>query len=286
MQYSGSDVLYVPVTQLDLLSRYTAPGDEEKVKLAKLGGAEWQRTRAKVKKATEEMAQELIELYARRRQATGYAFPPDGDWQRDFETRFDYDETDDQLNATAEIKQDMEKPWPDGPPAVRRRGRGQDRSCPARRLQVRDGRQAVRHPGPHHHSGVAALQHHFLPHGGLPRKWDALPLPHRQNSRKRPSGACRRARGHRGGHPPPAFEDVKFKDLGLVIIDEEQRFGVKHKEKLKENFIGVDMLTLSATPIPRTLNMAMSGIRDMSTIEAAAHRAPARGDLCAGIRRA
>ena len=112
VQYSGSDVLYVPVTQLDLLSRYTAPGDEEKVKLAKLGGAEWQRTRAKVKKATEEMAQELIELYARRRQATGYAFPPDGDWQRDFETRFDYDETDDQLHATAEIKQDMEKGWP------------------------------------------------------------------------------------------------------------------------------------------------------------------------------
>ena len=93
-------------------SRYTAPGDEEKVKLAKLGGAEWQRTRAKVKKATEEMAQELIELYARRRQAQGYAFPPDGDWQSDFETRFEYDETDDQLNATAEIKKDMEKTYP------------------------------------------------------------------------------------------------------------------------------------------------------------------------------
>ena len=112
IQYSGSDVLYVPVTQLDLLSRYTAPGDEEKVKLAKLGGTEWQRTRAKVKKATEEMAQELIELYARRRQATGYAFPADGEWQSDFESRFEYDETDDQLTATAEIKKDMEKGWP------------------------------------------------------------------------------------------------------------------------------------------------------------------------------
>ena len=112
IQYSGSDVLYVPVTQLDLLSRYTAPGDEEKVKLAKLGGTEWQRTRAKVKKATEEMAQELIELYARRRQATGYAFPPDGDWQSDFEARFEYDETDDQLNATSEIKKDMERGYP------------------------------------------------------------------------------------------------------------------------------------------------------------------------------
>ena len=112
IQYSGADVLYVPVTQLDLLSRYTAPGDEEKVKLAKLGGAEWQKTRARVKKATEEMAQELIELYARRQKAEGYPFPPDGDWQRDFETRFAYDETDDQLTATAEIKRDMEKAVP------------------------------------------------------------------------------------------------------------------------------------------------------------------------------
>ena len=112
IQYSGSDVLYVPVTQLDLLSRYTPPGDEDKVKLAKLGGAEWQRTRARVKKATEEMAQELIELYARRKQAKGYAFPPDGEWQQDFEARFEYDETEDQLAATAEIKNDMEHTWP------------------------------------------------------------------------------------------------------------------------------------------------------------------------------
>ena len=139
VQYSGSDVLYVPVTQLDLLSRYTAPGDEEKVKLAKLGGAEWQRTRAKVKKATEEMAQELIELYARRRQATGYAFPPDGDWQRDFETRFDYDETDDQLNATAEIKQDMEKGYPMDRLLCGDVGVGKTEVA-AGRLQVRDGR--------------------------------------------------------------------------------------------------------------------------------------------------
>ncbi len=115
IQYSGSDVLYVPVTQLDLLSRYTPPGDEDKVKLAKLGGAEWQRTRARVKKATEEMAQELIELYARRKQAKGYAFPPDGEWQQDFEARFEYDETEDQLAATAEIKNDMEHTC--GPPS-------------------------------------------------------------------------------------------------------------------------------------------------------------------------
>ena len=112
LAYDKGDTLYVPVTQLDLLSRYTAPGDEGSVKLAKLGGTEWTRTRRKVKKATQEMARELIELYARRQQAKGNAFPPDGEWQRDFETRFAYDETEDQLTASAEIKQDMEKPCP------------------------------------------------------------------------------------------------------------------------------------------------------------------------------
>ena len=100
--------------KVELLSRYTPPGDEDRVKLAKLGGAEWQRTRARVKKATEEMAQELIELYARRKQAKGFAFPPDGDWQQDFEARFEYDETEDQLAAAAEIKSDMEHPWGGG----------------------------------------------------------------------------------------------------------------------------------------------------------------------------
>ncbi|MDE6229805.1 MAG: hypothetical protein K2M40_08475 [Muribaculaceae bacterium] len=110
--YEKGDVLYVPVTQLDLLSRYTAPGDSDRVKLARLGSTEWVKTRRKVRAAAREMAKELIELYARRRQARGTAFPEDSEWQRDFEARFEYAETDDQLRSAAEIKKDMEKPWP------------------------------------------------------------------------------------------------------------------------------------------------------------------------------
>ncbi len=268
VQYSGSDVLYVPVTQLDLLSRYTAPGDEEKVKLAKLGGAEWQRTRAKVKKATEEMAQELIELYARRRQATGYAFPPDGDWQRDFETRFDYDETDDQLNATAEIKQDMEKGWPMDRLLCGDVGVGKTEVALRAAFKcVMGGKQcAILAP-----TTLLAWQHYNT----ILSRMEAFPVKVEMMSRFRTAKQQKETlRGLQSGSVDIVVgthrllsKDVKFHDLGLVIIDEEQRFGVKHKEKLKENFIGVDMLTLSATPIPRTLNMAMSGLRDMSTIE-------------------
>ena len=268
VQYSGSDVLYVPVTQLDLLSRYTAPGDEEKVKLAKLGGAEWQRTRAKVKKATEEMAQELIELYARRRQATGYAFPPDGDWQRDFETRFDYDETDDQLNATAEIKQDMEKGYPMDRLLCGDVGVGKTEVALRAAFKcVMGGKQcAILAP-----TTLLAWQHYNT----ILSRMEAFPVKVEMMSRFRTAKQQKETlRGLQSGSVDIVVgthrllsKDVRFHDLGLVIIDEEQRFGVKHKEKLKENFIGVDMLTLSATPIPRTLNMALSGIRDMSAIE-------------------
>ena len=268
IQYSGSDVLYVPVTQLDLLSRYTAPGDEEKVKLAKLGGTEWQRTRAKVKKATEEMAQELIELYARRRQAQGYAFPPDGDWQNDFETRFEYDETDDQLHATAEIKQDMEKPYPMDRLLCGDVGVGKTEVALRAAFKcVMGGKQcALLAP-----TTLLAWQHYNT----LLSRMEAFPVKIGMLSRFRTAKQQKETlRGLQSGSVDIVVgthrllsKDVRFHDLGLVIIDEEQRFGVKHKEKLKENFIGVDMLTLSATPIPRTLNMAMSGIRDMSTLE-------------------
>ena len=268
IQYSGADVLYVPVTQLDLLSRYTAPGDEEKVKLAKLGGAEWQRTRAKVKKATEEMAQELIELYARRRQAKGFAFPADGDWQQDFEARFAYDETDDQLSATAEIKQDMEKGWPMDRLLCGDVGVGKTEVALRAAFKcVMGGKQcAILAP-----TTLLAWQHYNT----ILSRMEAFPVQVGLLSRFRTAKQQKETlRGLQAGNVDIVVgthrllsKDVRFHDLGLVIIDEEQRFGVKHKEKLKENFIGVDMLTLSATPIPRTLNMAMSGIRDMSTIE-------------------
>ena len=268
IQYSGSDVLYVPVTQLDLLSRYTAPGDEEKVKLAKLGGAEWQRTRAKVKKATEEMAQELIALYARRRQAKGYAFPPDGDWQGDFETRFEYDETDDQLNATAEIKKDMEKPYPMDRLLCGDVGVGKTEVALRAAFKcVMGGKQcAILAP-----TTLLAWQHYNTALARMePFQFRIGLLSRFRSAKQQKADLADLAKGSMDvivGTHRLLSSDVHFKDLGLVIIDEEQRFGVKHKEKLKEAFVGVDMLTLSATPIPRTLNMAMSGIRDMSTIE-------------------
>ena len=267
VQYSGSDVLYVPVTQLDLLSRYTAPGDEEKVKLAKLGGAEWQRTRAKVKKATEEMAQELIELYARRRQATGYAFPPDGDWQRDFETRFDYDETDDQLHATAEIKQDMEKPYPMDRLLCGDVGVGKTEVALRAAFKcVMGGKQcALLAP-----TTLLAWQHYNT----LLSRMEAFPVKIGMLSRFRTAKQQKETlRGLQSGSVDIVVgthrllsKDVRFHDLGLVIIDEEQRFGVEHKETLKALRTNVDVLSLSATPIPRTLEMAVTGIREMSTL--------------------
>ena len=269
IQYSGSDVLYVPVTQLDLLSRYTAPGgEEEKVKLAKLGGAEWQRTRARVKKATEEMAQELIQLYARRQEAKGYAFPQDGEWQQDFEARFEYDETDDQLAATAEIKKDMERSAPMDRLLCGDVGVGKTEVALRAAFKcVMGGKQcAILAP-----TTLLAWQHYNT----ILSRMEAFPVKAGLLSRFRSAKQQKETlRGMQSGSVDIAVgthrllsQDVRFHDLGLVIIDEEQRFGVKHKEKLKESFIGVDMLTLSATPIPRTLNMAMSGIRDMSTIE-------------------
>ena len=267
IQYSGSDVLYVPVTQLDLLSRYTAPGDEEKVKLAKLGGTEWQRTRAKVKKATEEMAQELIELYARRRQAPGYAFPPDGDWQSDFEARFEYDETDDQLNATSEIKKDMERSYPMDRLLCGDVGVGKTEVALRAAFKcVMGGKQcAILAP-----TTLLAWQHYNT----ILSRMEAFPVKVGMLSRFRTAKQQKETlRGLQSGSVDIVVgthrllsKDVRFHDLGLVIIDEEQRFGVGHKEQLKNMRESIDILTLSATPIPRTMQMGLSGVRDMSLI--------------------
>ena len=268
IQYSGADVLYVPVTQLDLLSRYTAPGDEEKIKLAKLGGDAWQKTRSRVKKATEDMAKELIELYARRQQAPGYAFPPDGEWQRDFETRFAYDETDDQLTAAAEIKKDMEQPRPMDRLLCGDVGFGKTEVALRAAFKAIMGGKQVAILAPttllawQHYNTIAGRMDAFPVHIGLLNRMRSTKQQKQTLSDLRTGVIDIVVGTHR-----LLSKDVQFKNLGLVIIDEEQRFGVKHKEALKTNFIGVDMLTLSATPIPRTLNMAMSGIRDMSTIE-------------------
>lgn len=266
--YEKGDVLYVPVTQLDLLSRYTAPGDSDRVRLAKLGGTEWVKTRRKVKAAAQEMAQELIALYAKRRQAKGTAFPEDGEWQRDFEARFEYDETDDQLRSAAEIKRDMEKPWPMDRLLCGDVGVGKTEVALRAIFKcVMGGKQcALLAP-----TTLLAWQHYNT----LLARMEAFPVKIGLLSRFRTAKQQKETlAGLAAGSVDIVVgthrllsKDVRFRDLGLVVIDEEQRFGVRHKEKLKEAFVGVDMLTLSATPIPRTLNMALSGIRDMSTIE-------------------
>ena len=266
--YDKKDVLYVPVTQLDLLSRYTAPGDKDNVKLSRLGGADWAKTRKRVRAATEAMAKELIELYARRKQAKGYAFPPDDTWQGDFEQRFAYEETPDQLTSAADIKHDMEQSWPMDRLLCGDVGVGKTEVALRAAFKcVMGGKQcAILAP-----TTILAWQHFNT----AIARMEAYPIRIGLLSRYRSSKEQKETlRGLKDGTVDIVVgthrllsDDVKFRDLGLVIIDEEQRFGVKHKEKLKEAFIGVDMLTLSATPIPRTLNMALSGIRDMSTIE-------------------
>lgn len=268
IEYDKKDVLYVPVTQLDLLSRYTAPGDRDNVKLSRLGGSDWAKTRKRVRAATEAMAKELIELYARRKQAKGYAFPADDTWQSDFEQRFAYDETPDQLTCAADIKHDMEQPWPMDRLLCGDVGVGKTEVALRAAFKcVMGGKQcAILAP-----TTILAWQHFNT----AIARMEAYPIRIGLLSRYRSSKEQKETlRGLKDGTVDIVVgthrllsDDVKFRDLGLVIIDEEQRFGVKHKEKLKEAFIGVDMLTLSATPIPRTLNMALSGIRDMSTIE-------------------
>ena len=268
INYDRGDTLYVPVTQLDVLSRYTAPGDSEKVKLSKLGGDSWNKTKTRVRAAAKEMAKELIELYARRQQASGFAFPEDSDWQRDFETRFEYDETEDQLTSTAEIKRDMERPHPMDRLLCGDVGVGKTEVALRAAFKcIMGGKQcAILVP-----TTILAWQHYQT---ALARM-EAFPVKIGLLSRFA-TAAKRKAtlQGLRDGTVDLVVgthsllqDSVRFHDLGLVIIDEEQRFGVKHKEKLKQAFIGVDLLTLSATPIPRTLSMAMSGLRDMSTIE-------------------
>ena len=272
IQYAGSDVLYVPAAQLDLVYKYVAAGDREHVRLNKMGGGDWQKTKARVKKAVAEMADELIALYAEREKLPGHAFPPDSDWQREFEERFDYEETDDQLRCIKEIKADMQRPVPMDRLLCGDVGFGKTEVALRAAFKcVEDGKQvAILVP-----TTILANQHYETIRrrfSGYPIKADVLS---RFRSAKQQQQTLRELRAGAldivvGTHRL-LQKDVRFKDLGLVIIDEEQRFGVSHKEKLKQLTKEVDVLTLTATPIPRTLNMALTGIRDMSVIEEAPH---------------
>ena len=271
ISYAKGDTLYVPVTQLDLVSKYIGPNDDtSRVKISRLGSGDWQKAKAKVRASVQDMAKELIALYAKRMSTPGYAFSQDTDLQRDFELRFEYDETDDQLRCADEIKGDMEKSAPMDRLLCGDVGFGKTevalRAC---FKCIGDGKQcAILVP-----TTVLAMQHFQT----AIRRMEAYPVRIEMLSRfvsptKQKQVLEDLAAGKVDllvGTHRIISKDIKFKDLGLLVVDEEQRFGVAQKEKIKEKFPRVDVLTLSATPIPRTLNMAMSGIRDMSLLEEA-----------------
>ena len=266
--YQGTDTLFVPATQLDMVSKYIGGGEDGNVKLNKIGTDAWQKTKTKARKAAKDMAGELIKLYAARKRQEGFAFAADSPWQQEFEDNFPYPETDDQLRCIAQIKSDMESPTPMDRLLCGDVGFGKTEvALRAVMKAVMDSKQvAILVP-----TTVLAQQHYQTAVSrfrGFPVNIDVL-------SRFRTAAEQNRTlQNLRSGTVDLVIgthkllqKTVQFKDLGLLIVDEEQRFGVSHKERLKEISQGVDVLTLSATPIPRTLNMALSGIRDMSTIE-------------------
>ena len=268
--YAGSDCLYVPCTSLDLVSKYIGTGEdsEKAVKLHKLGGTEWAKTTYRAKAAAKELAAGLIRLYAERQRLGGFAFSPDSPWQQEFESAFDYDETADQLRAAAEIKADMEKPVPMDRLLCGDVGYGKTEVALRAAMKcILDGKQAALLVP----TTVLAQQHYTTAMSRFHSFPVNIEVLSRFRSPKQVKEILQRLQDGRidlliGTHKL-LQKNVVFKDLGLLIVDEEQRFGVKHKEILREKARQVDTLTLSATPIPRTLNMALSGIRDMSTIE-------------------
>ncbi len=271
--YAGSDSLYVPATSLDLVSKYIGGGeDNERTKLHKLGGTEWTRAKHKAKAAAQDLAKGLIALYAQRQRLGGFAFSPDSPWQQEFEDAFGYTETDDQLKAIREIKADMERPIPMDRLLCGDVGYGKTEVALRAVMKcMMDGKQAALLV-----PTTVLAQQHFTTAMNRFRSFPVtVAVLSRFQSPKQVKDILERTRLGQidlliGTHKL-LQKNVQFKDLGLLIIDEEQRFGVKHKEDLRERARQVDTLTLSATPIPRTLNMALSGIRDMSTIEEPPH---------------
>ena len=270
--FAGTDFLYVPATNLDLISKYIGAGSDAaetgRVKLNKLGGTEWQKTRYKAKTAVKELASQLIALYAERERKKGFAFPKDDSWQHEFEAAFEYEETEDQLRCVEEIKKDMESDRPMDRLLCGDVGFGKTEVALRAVMKcVLGGKQAaILVP-----TTVLARQHYLTclsRFSGWPVKIEMLS---RFKTAKEQKIILEKVKQGQidlliGTHK--LFnKNMKFKDLGLLVVDEEQRFGVSHKEKLKEMSRQVDVLTLSATPIPRTLNMALSGIRDMSVLE-------------------
>ncbi len=265
LQYSGDDKLFVPVERLDLVQKYTGA---TRPPVDKLGGASWERAKTKVKKAMRDMAEELLKLYAARKAVPGHAFSPDSHWQEEFEDAFEWDLTVDQKSAIADIKGDMESPGTMDRLLCGDVGYGKTEvAMRAAFKAVMDGKQ-VAFLAP---TTVLAFQHQKT----LKDRFAAFPvridMVSRFRSKAEQKATLEDLRAGKveiivGTHRLLS-KDVEFRDLGLLVVDEEQRFGVAHKERIKQMRKRVDVLTMSATPIPRTLNMSLAGIRDMSIIE-------------------
>ncbi len=271
IRYAGSDRLFLPVEKLDMVSKYIgAHSDDGQIKLSKFGGAEWGKAKARAKSATKDMAKELIKLYAERMRRKGHAFPPDDDFQRDFEIAFEYDDTEAQQNAAEEIKSDMIKSVPMDRLLCGDVGFGKTEvALRAAYKAVLGGKQvAVLVP-----TTILAMQHYQTVLSRMRSFAVNVDMISRFKSAKQIAQSLRKLkRGETDiiiGTHRLLSKDVEFSDLGLLIIDEEQRFGVAQKERLKQIGENIDVLTLTATPIPRTLNMAMSGIRDISVLDEA-----------------
>ena len=271
IQYAGSDKLFMPVEKLDKVSKYIgAHSDDGTLRLSKFGSAEWGKTKARAKSTLRDIAKELIALYAERQRRPGFAFFPDDDFQRDFEAAFEFDETEAQLDATEDIKQDMQKSVPMDRLICGDVGYGKTEvAFRAIYKAILSGKQvALLVP-----TTILALQHYQ----SAQSRMRAFPVNIEMLSRFRKPKEQRKIVDdlEKGdidliiGTHSLLSQNVKFKDLGLLVVDEEQRFGVAQKEKIKQRVGNIDVLSLSATPIPRTLNMAMSGIRDISLLDEA-----------------
>ena len=269
LEYQKGAKLYVPVNQLDRVQKYVS-SDAKTPHLNKLGGSEWHKTKKRVASKIEDIADELVDLYAEREMKTGFAFPKDDAYQREFEDAFPYTETPDQLRSTSEIKHDMENSHPMDRLLIGDVGYGKTEVALRAAFKAVEAGKQVAFLVP---TTVLAQQHYetmierfenFPIEIGILSRFNT-PAETKQVLENLKDGKCDIVVGtHR-----LLSKDVQFKDLGLLIIDEEQRFGVKHKERLKQLKSTVDVLTLTATPIPRTLNMSMLGVRDLSVIETA-----------------
>ncbi|MZQ83444.1 transcription-repair coupling factor [Paenibacillus sp. 5J-6] len=267
IMYAGGDKLSVPIDQIDLIQKYVG-SEEKEPKVYKLGGADWARVKSKARASVKDIADELIKLYAERQATTGYGFSKDSSYQNEFEAMFPYDETRDQLRAIEEIKNDMEKLRPMDRLLCGDVGYGKTEVAVRAAFKAAiDGKQvAVLVP-----TTILAQQHYET----FRERFSGYPFNVKVLSRFRSKKEQTEVmKGVKKGTVDVVIgthrllsQDVQFKDLGLLIVDEEQRFGVSHKEKLKRLKTNVDVLTLTATPIPRTLHMSMLGVRDLSVIE-------------------